>query len=279
MRMKKKNPAAVYLSKWVPTSDTYKTMSSALDRVAKVLGGKSAETYPWQEIRYEDARGIPALLQGAGLSLYTVNKLLAAVRGVLDTAWRMGAIPHEEFQKIDVKNLKGKRMAAGRALLPEELDIVEKALGAMSPQDAALIAVLVGAGLRRVEVVGISKEDYNPKTGRVVVIGKRNKEREVPIGKRWRPIFEAWWRTRKPRELLFDFGGKDPRRHVSYVISCFKGIAKFTPHDLRRTFITRVIERADIIVAKKLAGHESVQTTEIYDRRGSKAEDDAVEDL
>ena len=52
----------------------------------------------------------------------------------------------------------------------------------------------------------------------------------------------------------------------------------FTPHDLRRTFITRLLEKgADALTVSKLAGHNSVQTTLGYDKRGEKTKQAASE--
>ena len=98
--MKVRSAADVYLSKWPKSSDSFRTLRGALEAIARTVADDSSqasvETFPWHELRYEIVRGISAeLSEGGGidgepLSVRTVNKCLSALRGVLDSAWRMG---------------------------------------------------------------------------------------------------------------------------------------------------------------------------------------------
>jgi site-specific recombinase XerD len=68
--------------------------------------------------------------------------------------------------------------------------------------------------------------------------------------------------------------------HVLGELVTLAGVADLTPHDLRRTFATDLLEHgADILMVQKLTGHENVKTTAIYDRRGEKGKREAVAKL
>jgi site-specific recombinase XerD len=84
----------------------------------------------------------------------------------------------------DLDKIDGSRLPAGRRISPGELlMVVQTCVADRSPagyRDAALLAVLY-AGLRRAEAVSLDPDDDDPETQTVRVIGKRNKERLVPL--------------------------------------------------------------------------------------------------
>lgn len=253
-------------------------MKWSLSRIAKVLGGKDAESFAWHELRYEEVRSIPAKLEDAGLANRSINKMLSALRGVLDTAWRNGSLPDKAYRQIQIKNKSGSGRTVGRALDLPELDVLERCLEKIAVQDAALIAVMAGAGLRRIEVIRLVKRDYNLETGRLTAMGKGDKVREVPVGDRWRKFIEAHYCARVEGQLF-----PLTRRQVSLVVGRLcktYNLKPFTPHDLRKTFATHICRVSDIAIAQRLLGHANINTTAtIYDRRGVEAEDEAVKGL
>lgn len=282
MTRQQKNAATVYLSKWPKTSDTHKTLRGALNRVAQLLEGRGlhgAEDFDWGSVRYQEARGVAALLAGEGLKPATINKCLSALRGVLETAWRLEQIPDDEFRRIKIDNVKGSALGAGRALDDAEVSAILAALSGEVASRAAAIACLTGCGLRRVELMRLRGRDY--RDGELVARGKGDKERAIPVPPRWQPHLDLWWRGLGADELAFteEFVSRDAINHLIESFAGRNGLKKFTPHDLRRTYITRVNERADPIVAQRLAGHANLNTTAIYDRRGKAAQKKAVEDL
>ncbi len=274
------NPAAAYLSKFPASSDSYRSMRSALKTVADVLTEEGEvspgiDDFPWHELRWDALRSVAADLAEEDYSPRTINKCLSGLRGVLEAAWKGDLLPDVEYRKITIRNVKGTRLPAGRALSPVESAKLREGLDKVSPRDAAILAALRACGLRRVEVVRLTRESYDPRSGDLRALGKGDKERLVPVGPDWRKWLNAHWDRldRGQRAFTSERGGPLSRRGVSYAVMEFCRVVEiappFTPHDLRRSFATDLLDAgADIGTVKELMGHCSLDTTGIYDRRG-----------
>lgn len=281
------NPAITYLTRWPKSSDTYRTMRTSLLTVAKALGGEGADfvTFPWAEVRYAQAVTAAAKLQDLKLSVATVNKCLVAFRGVLRVAWLLGQIPDEEYRRFEIRKVRGSALPAGRVIEGEELDRLMEAVGQMSTRDAALVAVMYACGLRRIEVVRLRLRDYDFEHHRLRALGKGGKERFAPVSPDWRKVIKRHLaQLSGPNSVMFTSARGTPltRDGVSFVLRKLIekfALESFTPHDLRRTFITSVLEKADVLTAQRLAGHADANTTGIYDRRGESAATEAVKSL
>jgi integrase len=283
-----RNPALVYLGRLAPGSR--RTMRGALDALAARLTGGSMDalTLPWGELRYQHTAKLRADLMASGAAPSTVNKHLAALRGVLREAWRLGLMPAEEYrQAVDLEGIRGTTPPAGRALTDGEL----RALFASCPRDsvsgirdAALLAVLYGAGLRRSEAVALECADYDRDTGTLTVRrGKGNKARTVYATNGGKRALDAWIEARGQESgSLFcpvSRGGvvtvaPMTGQAVLWILrraASRAKVARFSPHDLRRTFIGDLLDAgADLVTVQALAGHANVQTTARYDRRGER---------
>lgn len=289
------NPALVYLARLGPGSR--RTMRGSLDRIADIVSGGTMDhsTLPWHMLRYQHTNAIRTRL-AERYAPGTANKMLAALRGTLKEAWRLGAMDAEAYHRAaDVSTVRGERLPAGRALTTGEVRALFDACGRdgspSGARDAALLAVLFGCGLRRAEAVGLDVADYTPDTGEVVVrAGKGNKDRLVWASRGARAALDAWLEVRgtEPGPLFWPIrkGGRmEARRMTTHALylalkrrAKASGVPPFTPHDLRRTFISNLLDAgADISTVQQLAGHASVTTTQRYDRRGEKAKAEAVE--
>jgi site-specific recombinase XerD len=166
-------------------------------------------------------------------------------------------------------------------------------------RDHAILAVLYSTGLRRSEVVSLDLRDYsldnNGRGSLTVRSGKGNSDRTVPVNVSAQGSLENWLSFRGAEAAksssshpLFSPISKSRRlldrrmtdQGVLYILQrrageC--GVAAFTPHDLRRTFISDLLDAgADISTVQQLAGHANVQTTARYDRRGESAKRNAA---
>jgi site-specific recombinase XerD len=179
------NPAAVYLAGLAPSSRD--TMRRALNVVARILGGDAADylTIPWARLRFQHTAAIRAEL-ATRYSHATANRILSALRGVLKAAWKLGQMSAEEYHTAAaVDRVIGESVPAGRSVASGELSALLNTCrqDVAGIRDAAIIAVLYACGLRRAELVKLDRAHFEATAdgGRLMVQGKRNKQRYVPL--------------------------------------------------------------------------------------------------
>lgn len=283
------HPAAVYLARLAPGSRA--SQRSALEQIAELLRpGLGVEALPWWQLRYQHTRAVATVL-AERYAPASANRMLCALRGVLGEAWRLGQMSAEEHARaVDLRPVRGSRLPRGRALGDGELSALVDACDPSTragARDRALVSLLCGAGLRRAEVVGLDLVHLQRERGELVgvrVRGKGNKERAVPLPDATGRALAAWLTVRgaEPGPLFLPLarGGAPVRRRLSggavrailQTIAARAGVGAFSPHDMRRTYVSTLLdEGVDIATVQKLAGHASVQTTARYDRRGEAA--------
>jgi integrase len=279
-------PAAVYLATLSPGAR--RTMGFALNEISQLLSPTVGFFFPWWEIRYQHTQAIRQYLIERNKPA-TVNRKLAALRGVLKQTWLLGFMSAEDYHKAAaVKSVKNEVLPAGREISVGEIAAIFKVCENDSAlcgiRDAAIIACLYGCGLRRAEVVSLNIEDYNQETGELKVNGKGNKERIAWITNGAKRAFDDWLDIRgEEQEPLFvpilkgeRFQFRSMTTQAIYKMLKKRagqaGVKHFSPHDLRRTFVSHLLAAGeDISIVAKMAGHSSTQTTARYDRRGEVA--------
>jgi len=288
------SPVAAYLGSLQGGERSIRATRYALARAAKVLG-LDIEAVPWASLRFQHVAAIRTALAEQCVPS-TANASLSAVKGVLKAAWKLGQMTGEDYARIvDEKGVTGSRLPAGRALAGDE---VAKLLDAcegdgdkpvIALRDKAMIALLAGAGLRRAEAVSAQIEDYDGE--RLTVIGKGNKERRAALLGDCRGLVDAWLRVRgdAPGALLrrvsqtgdIDHAGAMKDSTVMsrlMLLSKRAGIEHVRPHDLRRTYITALLDGGtDLLTVQRVAGHARPETTARYDRRPDQAAAEAAQ--
>jgi site-specific recombinase XerD len=317
------NAAAVYIAS-LPAETGRRTQAQALRVIAQALGA-DLDRLNWGALRYQHTAAIRAKIAQA-YSPATANKMLSALRQTLKQAWLLGQMTAEEYSRaIELEPITGETIPAGRELSQGEILALmttcqQDPSANAGTRDAAMIGLMYAAGLSRDEVVKLNVENYDPETGKLVLTGKRSKQRTAYITNGAADALNDWLTIRgtQPGPLFVEVnkGGKVLIERESMVVKPFRkirgvnvlnkkagqtiyrggamtsqaiynmlakrareaGITNFSPHDVRRTFISHLLDAgADIATVSKMAGHANIQTTARYDRRPEEAKRKAAE--
>lgn len=144
-------------------------------------------------------------------------------------------------------------------------------------RNKAIINLMYSCGLRVSELINLKYKDINYQEKIVKVIGKGNKEREIPIRKEALDIVSLYYNnvrkniisekkqilfvTKKGKQLSRQYIWKMIKNKIKYL-----GINKnIHPHSLRHSFATHLLSKgADLQIVKDMLGHENIETTQIY---------------
>src|SRR4051794_5556485 len=227
---------------------------------------------------------LPHLREGdadhPALSAASVARAVAAVRGLHRFALTEGLVPVDVTREV--------RPAAPPRRLPKAISIedVEQLLDAagyagtaLALRDRALLELLYGTGARISEAVGLHVDDLDLTDNTVLLTGKGDKQRRVPVGSYAAAALSAYLVRSRPllaaagpgssRLFLNSRGGMLSRQSAWVVLRTAAeraGLAAgVSPHTLRHSFATHLLEGgADVRVVQELLGHASIMTTQIY---------------
>lgn len=286
------NPANVYLAKL--NGRSRRVQADALNTIADHLAaGASYQDIPWHEIEYQHAQAIRSKLLES-YSPASVNRMLSALRETVKQAWLLGLTTADNYMRVkQVENVKATRLPAGRHVNSGEIKALLDACiadpGPAGYRDAAIIAWMVTQGPRRSEIAAANLDDYDPDSGLLKILaGKGNKDRTNYIENGAAEAMSDWLQVRgsEPGPLFIPIdrhGNMENRRMSAQAIYNMinrridqAGIRDFSPHDLRRTFISDALDvGADLATVSKLVGHANTNTTTGYDRRPERAKKSA----
>jgi integrase/recombinase XerD len=223
-----------------------------------------------------DLRRYVSDMRGRGLSARSTARALAALRGFYRFLLETGAIGHDPTLELETpKLLRG----LPHFLSAEQVEALLAAPDVATPlglRDRAMLETLYATGVRVSELVGLTLDGLRLDPGFVRVWGKGSKERIVPLGSEARAWLARYLETVRPKldrrlaeEVFLTARGRGMTRQAFwYVIKRHgrtAGIAHLSPHVLRHSFATHLLEHgADLRAVQAMLGHADISTTEIY---------------
>lgn len=281
-----RNPAHSYLVK-LRSDKSRQTATSILNVCADILGKTDYHNLPWERVNDDHVAAIVSILKDdRNLAPATVNTYLSIIKGVMRECWRKRLIDVETLERIrSVDRVRGSRISKGRSISKDEMSSLLEVCDdgtVIGIRDSAILAVLMGCGLRRSEVVSLNWENVDTTERSIKVVGKGDKERIsfLPDGT-WRRLMDwvndvrgdgagpLFVRIRKEGDVTSSRLTSQGVYHIIDSRRIQAGVKPLSPHDLRRTFATTLLLNGeDILTVKDAMGHANIATTQKYDKRG-----------
>jgi len=257
------------------TASSYQT---DLIQFAEFLAGRRRELL---QARRDDVRAFLGQLFSNGVSDRSVARKLSALRHFYKYLLLDRLIKHDPT--LDIDSPKQWKVLP-KSLAGSEIDSMVKSgtptsnsklAQAFRHRDRAMLEMLYAAGLRVSEIIGIKLEDLKLELGHVLVRGKGDKERLVPLGRAAQEAIEHYMGqgreallNEKVSPLLFvrRGGGKLTRQRVWQMVSAASASGRHaSPHMLRHSCATHMVENgADLRTVQTILGHADVSTTQVY---------------
>ncbi len=231
------------------TIKTYKTPISKAIELSELYEEEQGIIFDITKYRFKIASQNPK----------TINKKLSALNSFI-----------EYLETKDIKvHLKGAKSIKIASTLPKPVQTknIFEVLEETTLEEKVVIVAIYSFGLRIAELASLKLE--NIKSNSISVIGKGNKQREIPTNSYINDLLDEYIKTFLPKVYLFEKESSEPMsiRQLQYKVEkAFKKIGiKVTPHQLRHSFATDLLnDGARINDISELLGHSSLKATGIY---------------
>jgi len=265
------------------SNNTISNYETDIEQFYEYLRGTEKKSLDLPEVTNLDIRGFMAHLTRLGLKKSTAQRKLASIRSFFKYLYKEGVIEHNP----------GKQVATPKKdhELPNVLSLDDAVMLVEAPQgeglkhmrDRAILEAFYSSGMRVSELGGLSREDIDLDAGTAKVTGKGDKERIVPLGGKAVEAIRIYIEaldsavtrvepvTNEEGTPIFlnKYGERLGIRGIRRVVDKYSRVkmlpGKVTPHTLRHTFATHMLESgADIRSIQEMLGHESLSTTQKY---------------
>ena len=233
----------------------------------------------WFSVQGEHIRRYSMALRSKQLSGRTISLKLSCIRSLYKFLKAKNIAKQAHYHNPAV-GIKGPKFAKP---LPKNLDVDQMARLLEIPddeplaiRDKAMMELMYSSGLRISELVSANLQDISAANGEILVRGKGNKERLIPVGSKALSALKKWLIIRpqfaNPDEVAVFLSSKKNRISVRQVRlrmqewGIKQGISsQVHPHKLRHSFASHILESSgDLRAVQELLGHSSLSATQVY---------------
>lgn len=254
------------------------TLEGYTDDVNKLIGYLSTAGLAVESVTPDDLQTFAADLHDLGICTRSQARILSGVKSFFRFLKMEGYIDSNPALTLEAPK-RGKKLPS--VLSVEEIDAMIDAIDMSAPEgqrNRAIIETLYGCGLRVSELVNLEISNVYAEEEYVIVRGKGDKQRMVPISPTALSEIEAYMPDRAALDIargeenilfLNRRGRRLTRVMIFYIVKTLAGLAgiekEVSPHTLRHSFATHLLEGgANLRAIQQMLGHVSLATTEMY---------------
>ncbi len=231
-----------------------------------------------KDIRHSFVRSWLANLKDKGLSAKSIVRKISSLKSFFKYHLRTGNIDLSPMEKIITpktpKRLPVFIKEADTEMIFKTLNIISEDWKSLNAK--VLITLFYTTGMRLAELITLRENQVYLSRSQIKVLGKGNKERLIPISREVVKMIEEYIELKRkefentPETLLVTDKGKKIYPKYAYlmvnqVLSQLSTLDKKSPHVLRHTFATHLMNKgADLNAVKELLGHASLASTQVY---------------
>ncbi len=252
---------------------------NAYERDLKQFNDFVVDTYDLKNLLHvtpEIVRSYMVDMKDAGLKNKSINRKISTLR-----TFYLFCLREKEIRVSPVAEIKSLRQPKELAKFVPEGDMQKVAFGESDDfkvrRDELVLELLYQTGIRQTELRTLKDVDVIKGNAAIKVLGKRNKERIIPIEKNLVDLIEKYivlrdrqFPNKNSDRLILDNNGNEASPKFIYnvihnILTSITTVEQKSPHVLRHTFATHMLNRgADIRAIQKMLGHSSLSSTQIY---------------
>ncbi len=236
------------------------------------------EVHSLQEANHAMVRSWMVSLVDQGLDSRSVNRKTACLRSFYKFLLKQEVISVDPMRKVmALKTSKKLPQFLNENTINHLLDNAVFEDTFTGWRDKLILELLYSTGTRLSEIINLKENNINLVNNTIKVIGKRNKERIIPLSKSMMAVIDGYKNSKKRSisknddEFLIVTETGDQcypmliYRTVKKYLNLFTTIEKRSPHVLRHTFATHLLNKgAELNAVKDLLGHSSLAATQVY---------------